>query len=284
MKDAIVIGCGIVGATITKALQLKGMDVLTLDDAQSMGGTAPSGGHLKPSWFGTLSKDEYKPSMELLDELWKLKEEQFVIRPTGIKTTVYRVDTDKVLETPRTTGRVTAIGQLHNYPTVVYSQGMEQHDERCRLLIVATGVWAAALVPSLTVTAKQGVSFRVRGYELCDPFIKPWAPYKQVVAHQQAPNELWVGDGTAVLAKNWTKERTKQCLDRCIAALGQPPIQAKPPGIWAREGLRAYTKPKGNPCLLEQLGPRAWVATGAGKSGTIAAGWAAWRILNCLPS
>ena len=147
-------------------------------------------------------------------------------------------------------------------------------EERCRLLVVATGVWCNELFPELRIQRKQGVSFRLAG-KLTRPFIKPWAPYKQVVAHQQSAGELWVGDGSAILEKNWDENRVKQCLTRCQKAVGvsQPPLKTL-------TGLRAYSPSGNDPCVLKKVGPRAWVATGAGKSGTIAAGWVANKLLS----
>lgn len=273
MRDAIVIGCGIIGATVSEVLKRKGLDVLTLDDGRPMSGTAPSGGHLKPSWFGGMPKESYIPAMETLDAVWGLKSEDFKIRPIGKKTTVYRVDTDKVIVYPRHVAKVTAITQLGNYPRVTF----DGEEELCRLLIVATGVWGAELLTSCEITSKQGVSFRIP-FKLSEPFIKPWAPYKQVVAHQQSTTEIWVGDGSAIIPQNWGSGRTDECLLRCQKAIGKivQPLRVI-------EGLRAYVKvDRSAPCLFKRLGPRAYLATGAGKSGTIAAGWVANEVLKCL--
>jgi glycine/D-amino acid oxidase-like deaminating enzyme len=275
MKDAIVVGGGIIGATVALALRKTGREVLLLDDGRPMSGTAPSGGHLKPSWFSGMKKDEYDPAMELLEDIWGMTSENFQIRPTGVQTKVYRVDTDKVLDIFKTRATVTSIEHLENFPLVRFRQLSANKEERCRLLVVATGAWCKELLPELTVQAKQGVSFRVTG-SIATPFIKPWAPYKQIVAHQQEEKEIWIGDGTAILSKNWEEKHILACQERCLAAL--PPDSRKVHRVVS--GFRAYIKDKSGPCLLKQLGPRAWVTTGAGKGGTIAAGWAARRILD----
>ena len=278
MRDVIVIGCGIVGATISLALRRRGLDVLTLDDGRPMAGTPASGGHLKPSWFKGMSKTDYEPAMALLDEVWGLKQEEFTVRPLGIPASVYRVDTDLVTATLRTVAKVTRLEHLDNCPEVIWDGG----EERARCLILAAGVWVGellgeALAPD--VVAKQGVSFRLK-HRLDRPFIRPWAPYKQVVAHQQGPEEVWVGDGSALLTRSWTPDRTETCASRCLAAVGVPRKRI----IRTVHGLRPYCAPEatGEPCLLRKVGPQAWVATGAGKLGTIAAGWAAGRVLREL--
>lgn len=271
MQDVIVVGAGIIGATVANALTRQGKEVLLLDDGRPNSGTPPSGGHLKPSWFGGLKKQEYEPAMDLLKKCWGLEEESFKLWPLGNHVKVYRVNTDVVVQYPRTIGKVTHIGRLDNYPEVVWDgQGV-----RCRLLVVCTGVWAGELIPGVVVQSKQGVSFRLKGV-LPEPVIYPWAPYKQVVAHQQGTNEIWAGDGTAVYPVNW-KDRTQQCLARC-----QKHLQITIPPVRTLTGYRPYCPLENStdPCLLKQLGPRAWLATGAGKSGTIAAGWVARRILD----
>jgi glycine/D-amino acid oxidase-like deaminating enzyme len=277
VRDAIVIGAGIVGATITKTLIAAGRQVLLVDSGREMAGTKPSGGHLKPSWFSGMKKAEYEPAMELLDQTWGLFSESFVIKPVMMATTVYRVDTDVVVAYPYTQGNVTSIDMLDNIPRIKYSSKKEENvEERTRLLVVAAGKWCAELLPEVfannPVIPKRGISFRFTGTTA--PFIKPWAPYKQIVAHQQGNNEIWIGDGSAILEENWTEDRTQQCLTRCQSSFKGAKL------IRSITGVRPYCKTNGDPCLLSQVGKHCWVATGAGKSGTIAAGWAARRILD----
>ncbi len=273
--DTLVIGAGIIGATVAAAMRTQGTEVLVLDDQRPMSGTAPSGGHLKPSWFGELKKKDYEPAMELLDQIWGLKAEKFAIRAMGISvasTTVYRVDTDVVVAAPYTRASVTTIKDVSgSRPVVITADGVEYRPNR---LVIATGAWVRELITGVDVQAKQGVSFRLPGV-LKKPFIKPWAPYKQVVAHQQGEAEIWVGDGSAIIPQNWGPSRTGECLERCRSAIGTtaPPLRTI-------TGLRAYTDTKTGPCLFEKLGPVTWVVTGAGKSGTIAAGWAANRLIK----
>lgn len=276
MVDAIVVGCGIIGATVTAALRRQGRETIVIDDARPMRGTAPSGGHLKPSWFGGMAKTDYEPAIQLLDDVWGLISEDFVIRPIGTKTTVYRVDTSLVESYERTIGEVLSVANRDDTPVVTWKAvSGERYAQECRLLVIATGHWAGELCPEIKVSQRQGVSFRFSG-QLEQPFIKPWAPYKQVVAHQQSDNEIWVGDGTTIMPKNWTDMRTRKCLGRCRMAIDAGTAQP----LRVLTGIRPYCKTGKDPCLLQQVHKSVWVATGAGKSGTIAAGWSAGRIAN----
>lgn len=273
VRDVIVVGAGIIGATAAKALRDLGRDVLLLDSGEIGGGTGPSGGHLKPSWLG-VAEEVWKPSMDLLDAVWGLKKETFKVFPSETEEGIHRVDTDEVMSYPKTAAVVTSVRQLNNYPIVTYKEGAVVKEERCRILLVAAGVWCESLLgTSLGMKRKQGVSFRLRGV-IDKPFIQPWAPYKQIVAHQQGAGEIWIGDGTAVLDKNWTEGRTEACKERCLSALPGKGL------LSTRTGLRPYCPHnQAEPCLYLRLGPRAFLATGAGKRGTIAAGWVAGRLL-----
>lgn len=280
VKEVVVIGAGIIGSTVTKSLRAEGKEVTLLDSGNNLNGTAPSGGHLKPSWFAGMSKDDYTPAMDLLEKIWGLSESEFVVRPTGVKTTVYRVDTDLVISTPKTKAIVTGIKLSGDLPEVTYKTHLSVTTVQTRLLVVAAGVWCEELLPEVfngnKILRKQGASFRLE-HNLESEFIQPWAPYKQIVAHQQEPNEIWIGDGSTILESNWTQERTLECLRRCTKAVG-----GKPEVLRITTGLRPYCKPlvKKDPCLLTKPHPRVWVATGAGKSGTIGAGWVASRIIR----
>lgn len=280
-KDAIVIGAGIIGATIAQFLRVKGLDVLVLDSRHKMAGTRPSGGHLKPSWFSGIKKSDYEPAMETLDRIWGMSSEEFVIWPSPITTTVYRIDTDTVLSRyGSTVATVTGIRlEDSSLPVVEYREGSELKETRTMLLVVAAGVWCRELLPGYfkegDLVGKRGVSFRLP-HVLERPFIRPWAPYKQIVAHQQTATDIWIGDGTAILSKNWDETRTQACLSRCCNAVGLDVANTPARSI---TGIRPYYKGTGaDPCFCKLVAPRCWVATGAGKSGTIAAGWAANRI------
>lgn len=279
MQDVIVIGGGIIGATIAKTLLDARREVLCLDREEPLGGTAPSGGHLKPSWLG-MTEDEYKPGMEILDKTWGLIKEDF--RYKEQPTTVFRVDTDVVVGWEgKDKANVERIEQLHNYPKVLYrakDDPTKLFEERCRLLIVAAGIWTNELLHPhgyrLDIQPKQGVSFRIT-HQLAEPFIQEWAPYKQIVAHQQSATEVWMGDGTAILQKNWRDQRDDECLDRCLKVLN---VKSAP--YRKLHGIRPAVEKKTGICVMDHPWPRVWVVTGASKRGTIAAGVAAHKFLN----
>ena len=276
MLDALVIGKGIFGVTIAKALEQSGRKVLVLDNHEPLAGSPPSGGHMKPSWFSGLGKYVYDPGLETLENLFGFTEEKYSIYPLpkGVSVSVFRLDIDKALLFKHNRAEVTAIDLLEtSTPQVTCIYQDKEIKLRCRLLVVAAGVWCQQLLPSKfpkkSLVGKTGVSFRFAGQ--ISPFIKPWAPYRQIVANNVTPDSIWVGDGTAILSKNWTEDRAVVCEARCKSALK---ITDKP--IKKIEGIRPYCA-KQKFCV-EKIGKAAWVATGAGKHGTVVAGYAAQLI------
>ncbi len=275
--DCVIIGGGVIGATISKSFTKQGIDHVILDCRKEMAGTTPSGGHLKMSWLG-MKEQEYTPLLHHLDNIWGLCEDEFVVYPSKKKEKVYRLDTDLVTNYYQCANEeVINIEQVNNYPTVITAQTRY----RCRMLIVAAGVWSKDLLSKHTnklrdLKAKQGVSFRFSGK--IDPFIKPWAPYKQITCHQQSLNEVWIGDGTAILAKNWTQEIVDRCRSRCTQEL--PNLE------YSKElqGYRPVLTPVNinEPCFMDRITQRVWIVTGASKKGTIAAAWAADKLVNLI--
>lgn len=269
--DAVVVGNGIFGATIAKALTSAGRGVVVIDDMRPYRATLPSGGLMKPSWFSSLGKEVYDPSLELLDQVHGIEERQFTI-PAGKRVKVLRVDSSRACRS-------------HNHlvhDTVTdfdFSPGNSGGHVLTRsgvryvtpLIVVATGAWASQLLPC-PVQVKRGVSFQVE----CEPGsvvarIRPWAPYKQLVWFESSPGSAWVGDGSALKPESWTEERYFKTVRRCV----QPWAR----GVVENWGDRPYVK-GAKPCLLEERHPGLWLATGGSKNGTIAAGWCAHVILE----
>lgn len=284
MKIGIV-GAGVIGATIAKALSEEGIDVSIFDSKKEKAGTPPSGGHISPDWLKDMSPDDYMPGIEMLEQVWGLHDESYrVLRKDGRYNKdqkMWRLDTDLITSFP---------SQRINVKRVEYGTGMKPRiiggdrlgamDFRADVVIACVGVWASYLFPELfknrALQRKQGVSFRFNK-KLKQPRIQPWAPYKQLVMHPQNKSSVWVGDGTAIIERNWTPERTTSCLTRCqaFAKTGLKPIEV-------RTGLRAYCKlsDKRQCCLVMRPVPNLWVITGAEKLGTIAAGIMANRIVQ----
>lgn len=274
--DTLVIGAGIIGVTIAKALRARlGQEVAIYDDDDSQAGTKASGGSVKPSHLTGLSSDDEKPVLALLDELYGLHKENFVIRPSGglLKADVYQINMDLVREEPRIPARAVKLSKTKSgKPAVIFEDGSFASADT---VIVAAGMGCATLIPSMAkdLFAKKGVSFIFDG-EVEQAFVQAWAPYKQITVHNTTyygQSMVWGSDGTALKPDNWDEGRTNSCLERVMHAAE---LDGGP--AYINTGLRPFhTDKKAKPCYMAEVSPGVIVVTGAGKFGNIAAGWAA---------
>lgn len=277
--DAIVVGAGLFGSVIAAELRFQGREVLVIDDARPDAGSRPAACLMKPTWFSSLGKDVHEPSLEVLDRLYRVHDLSFKVGPGH--ATVHWCDPAAILEDGADLrGKVTSIRAGEDGWWMVSSTGpggAANSPQFTELVVVAAGVWSMELAPlSHDVKAQAGCAFLWPEMMTPEPEIRPWAPYKQLVAFNRGDG-LWVGDGSAIKAANWTGGRQSQSYQRCAGLVDKLPGDYRQKNrLWTLFGLRPYAKVK--PCLLEEIRPGFWVATGGAKNGTIAAGWCAHEI------
>lgn len=284
MHDAIVVGAGLFGQIITKALRAQGRDVLLLDGKRRLAGSGPAACLMKPSWFSSLGKRVYDPSLRLLDDIYGIQELEFDLRPKVLKQAriariarclVSWVDPSEILGPVAHYAQVESVG-----PGWVQTPAARLE---AKLVIVAAGIWTERLLPQYPQVGQRGIAFLWTGLCLARPFIQPWAPYRQLVAFNRGDG-IWVGDGISIKMENWTDERERQSLERCREALDIATMRKghkpKGEGLFHRavpivlHGIRPYAKGH-SPCLIEEVSPGLWVASGGAKNGTLAAGYCA---------
>lgn len=267
MLDAVVVGGGLFGQIIAAKLRAEGRTVRVLDRAEAEAGSKPAACLMKPSWLGSLSREQLDASLGTLDALYGVHDFSFQLRPTRAMATVHWCDPATILAPPVDRENVVAVrpGQVETERGEIIS---------ARLVVVAAGIWVQELLSQYPQQAQAGAAFLWRGAHLAQPFISPWAPYRQLVAFNRGDG-LWAGDGTSIKRDNWSVEREVQSAQRVTGALLEVPgIKAPPERLF---GIRPYAKGH-KPCLLEEVAPGLWVASGGAKNGTAAAGWAAYEI------
>ena len=272
MHDVIVVGSGLFGSIISRHLRCLGMDVHVVDDRRPNAGSAPAACLMKPSWLSSLTKEQISASMSVLDRLYRISTLNFEVQALRGKVTssdVFWVDPrdvfNNVLDRNACVRRVDA-------GTVVTENGFILE---ARHIIVAAGIWTQSLLPSIKQRGLVGAACLWRGGHIGQPFIRPWAPFKQIVAFNRGDG-LWVGDGSAIKLENWTDERQALTVDRCASAvLGQ--VKGLPDNsLRVMRGIRPYAK--GRPYILEETSPGVWAASGGAKNGTAAAGYVAHEL------
>jgi len=271
MHDAVIIGGGLFGSIIAKTLRsTRKMNVLVIDDQRPESGSRPAACLMKPSWLSGLGKDIWMPALRLLDNLYGVEDIQFKI---GIvRSTVHWCDPAKVLEQGALNARVTQIQQTSEGSWLVR---MGDETVTAARVIVATGAWARELVPlDADLRGLKGAALLWPNERIPEPFVQPWAPYKQLVGFNRGDG-AWVGDGTAILMENWKPLTLNRSVARCATAAGYPKEEAQ-----VLVGIRPYTDR--SPAYLAEQEPGLWVATGGAKNGTIAAAWCAQQIADKL--
>lgn len=267
MTDAIVVGAGLFGQIITKALRAEGRHVQMLDARYKGAGSKPAACLMKPSWFSSLGKDVYEPSLRLLDELYGVQDVVFETRPKLAKATVHWIPPSKILLHPAAINEVVMRIEKNR---VITANGYF----KAELIIVAAGIWTQMLLPQYPQTGQKGIAFLWPDREENPAFIQPWAPYRQLIGFDRGDG-YWISDGTAIKQENWTKAREDQSWHRCAGIMGRIGSDDRDTGrAQVFVGIRPYAKGH-KPCLLQEVRPGLWVASGGAKNGTLAAGWCA---------
>jgi hypothetical protein len=284
--DVIVVGAGIFGSLITRALRKSGRKVFTIDDRREGNGSMPAACLMRPSWFSDLGKNVYEPSLALLSDLVGVKEITFKI-PVGT-TQVYWSNPRKIMlrDYEYQAGSVRSVyhagksGWRVDYWQKSGAIGHPAEPAHAPAIICAAGIWTNLIAPTIEVNAQAGVAWLWSDKKITHPFIKVWAPYKQIVGFDRGDG-TWIGDGLAI--KNWSNAYERASLKRCASELGKriEPADDSYSNPKRLFGQRPYVK-GAKPCLLQQVHPGFWVATGGAKNGTIAAGWAADQLLRAL--
>ena len=281
--DAIVIGAGLFGSIIAAELRSRDLNVLVIDDMWPGSGSKPAACLMKPSWYAGLGEDVAKPALELLDRLYGVHQIKFKVSLTSAN--VFWVAPSDIL--PRTMPWYGSVGHVEAVPggwqVTAAPLGGGTEDLVCSapLLVVAAGIWTPQLAQvDGGLKAQAGMAFLWPNMQLDQPFIDPWAPYRQLVAFNRGDG-LWVGDGSAIKEENWNQARTDMVYERCARAVGRLGFgdveNGRAVGIF---GIRPYSAMK--PCYLKEEQPGLWVATGGAKNGTMAAGWCAHQISAAL--
>lgn len=273
-QDAIVVGAGLFGRTLAKQLESLGMTVRIFDDDRPCAGSPPSGGLIKPGWFSGLGAD-YGRAFERLQELWGLEEMSFQVQAGPLAKTerLYRLPAERVLGW----GTVERATVESVQPGSVKLRGRAGPVE-ARFVVVAAGFWSGELMTVPGLVGKAGCSFVWGdGWQVEQNFVRPWAPYKQVVAFNLPDGKsFWAGDGSALLHDHWTAEREAVSLARCASAAGAPPEEAR-----RQFGIRPMIKGR-KVAQLEERGRGLYLATGGGKTGAIGAGLCAAQLAERL--
>lgn len=271
--DVLVVGGGLFGQVAAAALRREGAEVCVIDDKRQGAGSAPAGCVIRPSWVGNMKRAELEDSLRLLDELYGLKDLELEARPTGLRVRCHRVEPNQILGGELWNWRALEIGQDATAYVMTRPDGGQATIAPRRGVVLACGQWANELAPWLPkVSGRWGWSHR--GPPVKQPNIRLWAPYRQVVAFNMDDGRSWCGDGYALIESSFTASKRDASRERCADAVGATVAM-----IETQAGARPYAETGGAPCLMVKQG-RVWAVTAGAKNGTIAAAWAARRLVR----
>lgn len=267
MSRIIIVGAGLFGSVAAATLEKAGHEVLVIDGGKTGAASAASACLMKPSWMTKLPKETLSIGMKHLDSLYGVQEITFKVNGL-VPAKVFHVSPHKILWPPERIIRenVTFIGD-----------GMvtTDHNEYEGPVLCAAGVWSAELLQIGEMTRLTGAGLRFTGEH--DPYIKPYAPYKQAVAFTIRPGVSWFGDGSSILEKNWAPEHVERSKKRADEYCGLSSEHM----LSCIVGMRPYL-PKHPNGLFAQIYNHTWVATGGAKNGTILAGYFATQFAQAI--
>lgn len=267
--NIIIVGGGLFGSIAAEALGDAGHEVLVINNFSPSAGSKPAACLMKPGWFSGLDPDEVRIGLDLLDRLYNLQTIKFSFN-IG-KVDVHWVPPSRVLAPKFCDHRAAEVKDVEP-GRVTLRNGEELEAD---VIIVAAGVWTQRLLPMIPVIKPlAGIAYTFDGVR--PPSISVWAPYKQLVMFSREQGMTWVGDGSAILSKNWNKARQDCILNRCQKAFGERVDPLK-----SEFGLRPYMDGyKGG--YLKEVMDGVWANTGGAKNGTIIAAIHATRLLSIL--
>lgn len=281
-KRIAIVGAGLFGSIAAILATKEGHDVTLIDDAKLKNrptGSAPAACLIKPGWIAGLG-DAGQIGMRVLEDTFGLTQIIFKMGPG--KTYISWLDPNRVLkvaQTPRKTRRIIlgSVEAIEPNGVIHFSDLNLSLPFPFDAVLIAAGVWSGDLTLNMPeIRALAGIAFIFAG-ERKAPIIAPWAPYKQVVAFTREPGTTWISDGSAILEKNWTPERSRKCFERCVHYAPAPPLES----LKELFGLRPYVvdNPKG---YFKKIGEKTWVSTGGAKNGTVLAAYQALKFMEAI--
>ena len=269
-----IVGAGIAGCTAAAACRREGFEVTVIDDRRLGSGSAASGMLLKPSWLGAWLREDRESvnaGLELLDQLFGVKELTFRFGPRRFQ--LMHVDPRVALNVnPYRFLRGTALEAGEGRIRYRKPSGREVVEEFDQVLL-ATGAWKELfLLPELRT--HFGAAHLFEG-TLEEGVLVARTPYKQIMAFERFPGELWASDGTSV-QRELNGRDLVEMRKRCMRALPGPR-----PYLRALVGARPYVKGR-RFGAFRSLDDRTRVATGGHKMGMILAAIHARQFLRAV--
>lgn len=268
--SVVIVGAGLFGSIAAKLARAAGHRVTVVDGQMPWAASKASGCVLAPSWLSSMPKVAQDTALGVLRDLYTVHDMEFTTN-LGKRFRAQRVDAMEVSEPATVQAEVAAV----NDGEVVLADGRKIRGK----VLVAAGIGSSKLVAMPAIRELWGASLLVRD-QIESPRIYVYAPYRQAVAFNKDNKTVWMGDGTALIAKTWMLEGS----DRVEATRARAAsyfhlnVQTK---VKVNQGARPYVE--GHKAgYFARISPNTWVSTGGAKNGTVLAAWQAHQFVQEL--
>jgi glycine/D-amino acid oxidase-like deaminating enzyme len=262
--NVIIVGAGLFGSMAATLARYAGHAVVVIDSKKTLAASKCAACLMKRSWMAALSPEQINIGYRVLEQLYGVQQIPF----NNGTLMLDWVDPLGILLEPDLTQEVAAVGN----GAVAFQDltGLEG------TVLVAAGAYSRELVKMPEVRGLVGASLHLPGR--IRPQLKLYAPYRQAIAFNIGSNQVWVGDGCAILEKNWRpKLRTDLLCQRAWEY-----FKLKSAGNFQlRAGARPYVEGY-KAGYFERVFPRTWVVTGGAKNGTILAAYYAQKFVEAI--
>ena len=279
--NVVIVGAGLFGCIAAALARAEGHRVTLIGKSRPYEASPASGCVLAPSWLNALSKADVASALAVLGDLYRLHDLEFRTH-LGVKFKAQRVHTPDVLVRPDLTANVTKVTN----GKVWYNDSQGVHHislPKEGVVLVAAGIWTGELVDIPPMRPLYGCSLRIKG-QAAEPRLSVYAPYRQAVMFNMTRNDVWFGDGTALIQKTWEAEfasRITSTKERAAHLLEAKPNSPEVVGAKVTVGARPYVE--GHKAgFYAKLAPRLFVSTGGAKNGTVLAALHALRFVRDL--
>jgi len=271
--ELIVVGAGLFGSIIATHARSRGHSVTVIGQFKQCEASPASGCVLSPNWLNTMSSEDIYNALGVLKEHYELIDLKFSTNIIS-KFKAKHIDPKTILVKPDIAATVVSVEDNK----VIFSEDGVLHTLH-GTVIVAAGIWSKELIPDMPdIKGLYGASLRFKGN--ISPSLHVYAPYKQSVGFNIAPDEIWFGDGSSLIQSTWTKEREtriQKTIDRAKHMCDMSSLK----DLVVAEGARPYViGHKGG--YLRQVSQHLWVSTGGAKNGTVLAASHAHKIVTSL--
>jgi hypothetical protein len=247
-----IVGAGLAGSLVARQAGQEGLRYRLFDDGRFGGASRYSENLLSPTWL----RDQawLQPALTILTRLVPVRPLSFW---TGTKQQlVYFAPLADTLLEP----------EIRRSVTAVTDEGVtdDAGEQYAGPTVIATGVWARALVPSLPEIENYAGHALLFPGSWGQPIMRCFQPYRHEKIFEWQPGVTWYGDSTAVPYARYTRER-----EQLVAASRQ---RARAAGLLGEGTLVTGYRPsvgKRHGGYTQRVSERVWTITGGYKNGLV---------------